>query len=354
MKRKDFLRQITAAGAASALLGFDSLEHKWLPSFQSSPAIIDLHAHPGVFYLRGLKDFPGDEGIRKTVNEMNQGGLTAAFVSTVVDRLVNKRTDTGIVPAREFEKGEAWREYRRQVKELNELCGIMPMRKATTLREITDRNTGKTAIVFACEGGDFLESADQLDEIYNDGVRAVQLVHYAPNPLGDLQTYESQHNGLSATGKSVVKRMNELGMLVDVAHAAYDTVKDVVDTTDKPIVLSHSILKLPEERPISIRAITPEHAKLVASTGGVIGAWPSGFSTSFDDYINNIMRLIDTVGVDHVGLGTDMDSNYKPVLDSYLQLPKWLSALQDKGLSKEEVAKVAGGNVVRVLSLVLK
>lgn len=354
MKRKDFLRQITAAGAAAALMGLDSVERKWLPSLQASPTIIDLHAHPGVFYLRGLKNFQGDAGVRKTVNEMNEGGLTAAFVSTVVDMLVNKRTDTGIVPARAFEKGEAWREYKRQVEQLDELCAIMPMRKATTLKEMTDRSAGKAAIVFTCEGGDFLESTDQLDEVYNDGVRAVQLVHYAPNPLGDLQTYESQHNGLSSTGKGVVKKMNELGMLVDVAHAAYDTVKDVVDVADKPIVLSHSILKLPEERPISIRAITPEHAKLVASTGGVIGAWPSGFSTSFEDYINNIMRLIDTVGVDHVGLGTDMDSNFKPVLDSYLQLPRWLHALQAKGLSKEEVAKVSGGNAERVLQSVLK
>ena len=113
MKRKDFLKQITAAGAATALMGFDSLEYRLLPSFQTSPVIIDLHAHPGAFYLRGLKEFQGDSGVRKTVNEMNEGGLTAAFVSTVVEMLVNKRTDTGIVPAREFEKGEAWREYKR-------------------------------------------------------------------------------------------------------------------------------------------------------------------------------------------------------------------------------------------------
>jgi membrane dipeptidase len=60
------------------------------------------------------------------------------------------------------------------------------------------------------------------------------------------------------------------------------------------------------------------------------------------------------VGVDHVGLGTDMDGNYKPVFSSYLQLPDWVSALQSKGLSESEVAKVTGGNALRVLGRVLK
>jgi membrane dipeptidase len=146
--------------------------------------------------------------------------------------------------------------------------------------------------------------------------------------------------------------MNELGMLIDVAHASEKTVNDVAEKSNAPIMLSHSILKLDEERPIDIRAITPDHAKAVASTGGIIGAWPSGFNTSFEDFIDNILRLIDVAGVDHVGLGTDMDSNYKPVFDSYLQLESWSNALKARGLSDAEVHNVAGGNAVRVLEVV--
>jgi membrane dipeptidase len=65
------------------------------------------------------------------------------------------------------------------------------------------------------------------------------------------------------------------------------------------------------------------------------------------------VRLIDTVGVDHVGLGTDMEGNLKPVLGDYTQLPDWLTALRAKGLSATDVAKVAGGNMQRVLSQVI-
>ena len=91
----------------------------------------------------------------------------------------------------------------------------------------------------------------------------------------------------------------------------------------------------------------------MANTGGVIGAWPSGFNSSFDEFVSNTMRLIEIVGVDHVGLGTDMDGNLKPVLGDYRQLPDWLTALRSKGLSASDVAKVAGGNMQRVLSQVI-
>jgi microsomal dipeptidase-like Zn-dependent dipeptidase len=79
--------------------------------------------------------------------------------------------------------------------------------------------------------------------------------------------------------------------------------------TSAPIILSHSHLQ--SEYSQHPRLITVEHARLVASTGGVIGAWPSGFANrTFADFVDQTMRLVDAVGVDHVGLGTDMDGNF--------------------------------------------
>lgn len=313
----------------------------------------DFHAHPGAFHQRGLDSYAGEGMLSKTVAEMNQARLSGAFFSMVVDMLVNKVTPTGVVPAREFDKGEAWREYKRQLGQLKVMCKELGLRHATRSGDLK-ADAKAVAVFFACEGGDFLESADQLDEVYKDGVRSIQLVHYAPNPLGDLQTYQPQHAGLSALGKQVVKRMNALGMVIDVAHASYETVKQTAEASSAPIILSHSILKVEADRPIAIRAITADHARLVANTGGVIGAWPSGFSTSFDDYVDNIMRLVDVVGVNHVALGTDMDSNFRPVLDSYLQLTTLRDALVSRGLSTSEAQKIMGGNAVRVLENCLK
>ena len=216
------------------------------------------------------------------------------------------------------------------------------------------RNRSQLAAFLSCEGGDCLEgNVGRLDDLYQRGVRSFQLVHYAQNALGDLQTQPPVHNGLSTFGRDVVRRANRLGMLVDVAHAAFSTVKATVDSTTAPIVLSHSHLQ--SESSPHPRLITVEHARLVASTGGVIGAWPFGFANrTFADFVDQTMRLVDAVGVDHVGLGTDMDSNFKPVFSTYRQLPDWIAALRAMGLSEGDVAKIAGGNALRVLQKVLK
>ncbi|MFM8913089.1 MAG: membrane dipeptidase, partial [Flammeovirgaceae bacterium] len=117
--------------------------------------------------------------------------------------------------------------------------------------------------------------------------------------------------------------------------------------------LSHSILKMEADRPIGKRAISAELAKAVASVGGVIGAWPSGFNKSFDEYVENVKRLVDVVGIDHVGLGTDMDANFRPVIDTYKQLPTLQSQLIVKGFSQEDAEKIMGLNAQRVIRQVL-
>jgi membrane dipeptidase len=325
-----------------------------LPFFAGNDHLsFDLHAHPGMF---GLKQYSGDGAVLKTTNDMNAGGLTGAFFSLVADVGIIEIGPTGVKPVRSYAPGEAWTEYRRQMDALKELIKTLPALFGTRVDDLDKAQTSKkVAAYISCEGGDFLDGeASKLDEMYNDGIRSVQLVHYAPNALGDLQTEAPQHEGLSKSGKDVVRRMNKLGMLIDVAHASFKTVQDVAEATQAPVMLSHSVLKMEDDRPLAKRAITPAHAKLVAKTGGVIGVWPSGFNRSFDEFVDNTMRMVDVAGIDHVGLGTDMDVNFKPVFTSYIQLSQWGEALRTKGLSSEEVAKILGGNARRVLAKVIK
>jgi membrane dipeptidase len=315
----------------------------------------DLHCHPGQFFWKGVEGYKGDDGVVKTINEMNEGGLTGGFISMVSDMLVLKRTDTGIMPARKFEPGEAWKDMERQLAIITGLMQTLNAHQGLKVSDLTKDESSNVAFYLACEGGDFIEDdLEKVDQIYESGIRSIQLVHYTPNNIGDLQTHDPIHGGLSDIGKEVVRRMNNLGMVIDVAHASFETVKSIAEVTEYPVILSHSILKMEENRPISARAITIEHAKMVAETGGVIGAWPSGFNRNFDEFVENILRLIDVAGIDHVGLGTDMDSNFQPVMNSYLQLPDWIAALKSKGLTEEETAKVAGGNAFRILEAVLK
>jgi membrane dipeptidase len=102
------------------------------------------------------------------------------------------------------------------------------------------------------------------------------------------------------------------------------------------------------------RLISIEHAKLVASAGGIIGSWPSGIGqASFSDYIDSIQRLVDIVGIDHAAIGTDMDANFKPVLRSYRDWSLIPAALLARGMHDEEVAKIMGGNFLRLFKSTL-
>lgn len=349
LSRKDFLRRSFALTAGAAIAGPTSV----LAQEGTTPRFFDLHCHPGNFYRRGGSAYPGDAAVIARVKEMAAQNMLGACFSLVSDFPLLKLTDKGVETSRAYQKGEGWTEYKRQLAQFKELAGLAPMHIATRAKDLTAK-PGSVAALISCEGGDQLESPDQLDEMHADGVRVVQLVHYAPNAVGDLQTHAAEHQGLSALGKDVVKRMNKLGMIVDVAHASFDTVKAVAETASAPFILSHSLLNIGNDRPIAARTITTEHAKLVASGGGVIGAWPSAYSKDFAEYVDNIMRLVDVVGIDHVGLGTDMDSNFKPVMDRYAQLPDLAEALLKKGLGKKDLDKLAGGNAERVIKKVMK
>lgn len=321
----------------------------------AAPFLFDLHTHPGAFFGKGGPEYAGDAAVLKTVAGMRDAKLTGAFFSLVADAPLLERTPTGIVPRGAYAAGDGAREYRRQLSILRELLTATPAFLATRSSDLLRaQREQKVAAFVACEGGEFLDGmAERIDQLYADGVRSLQLVHYVPSVLGDLQTQPRQHGGLSSLGKTVVKRASAAGMVLDVAHAAFDTVRDVASQTSAPLILSHSILKIDDSRPLAARAISEEHAKLVARTGGVIGAWPSGFNASFGEFVANTKRLIDLVGIDHVGLGTDMDSNFKPVLRAYAQVSDWADGLREKGFTRSEVAKVLGGNMQRVLTQVV-
>lgn len=349
--RRRFLAQ-----SAAALAGAYFAQSQAFAQSPSSYTYFDLHSHPGMFLAKGAREGV-DDAVAKTVKEMNEGGLAGAFFSMVADAPVIKTGNNGIGMNGNYQPGEAWKEYKRQLGILKDYIKSLPVTPALKAADLqTAKKNHKVAAYIGCEGGDFLEGkADRLDEMYSDGVRSIQLVHYHTNEIGNLQTEEAQHDGgLSASGKDIVKKMNKIGMVIDVAHAAESTVKAVVDLSDSPIILSHTVLRIDDSRPLAKRAVTPEHAKLIARNGGVIGAWPSGFSTSFDDFMDNIKRLTDIVGVDHIGLGTDLDGNFKPVMTSFLELTKWSDALKSKGFTEDEVKKITGGNAARVLSKVLK
>lgn len=353
INRRQALQRLGLFSAAIASLLRQPAEAE---SFFTQHPAFDLHCHPGAFHHRGRPDYPGDQAFTKVISDMTAGGLTAAFFSIVGDANLLTMGPKGVVVSdRKLAEGEAWADCEKQLKTFAEFAKRDNVGLVTSTVQMQElRKRGQIAAFLSCEGAHGLEGGlERLDDLYGRGVRSLQLVHYAQNTLGDVQTLPPVYNGLSSFGRDVVRRTNHLGMVVDVAHASFATVKATVEITTAPIMLSHSHLQ--SETSPHPRLITVEHARLVSSTGGLIGAWPSGFANrTFADFVDQTMRLIDAVGVDHVGLGTDMDSNFKPVFSNYRQLPDWAAGLRSKGLSEADVAKVVGGNALRVLGQVLK
>ena len=211
------------------------------------------------------------------------------------------------------------------------------------------RAVGRPALIGTIEGCHFMDGRlERVREVYDRGVRHLQLVHYMPSDLGDQQTEDPRWGGLSPLGAEVIRECNRLGIVVDVAHGTFALVQQAAAMTTTPFVLSHTSLARGPLGPYT-RLISVEHARLMAQVGGVIGVWPSGFSfVDARDWVGGIARMVDAVGVDHVGIGTDMEGGVNEVWDDYADLPAVADLLLRQGFSPAEAGKLLGGNYVRV------
>ena len=283
---------------------------------------IDLHAHPGRCFLAGLADtdpLVGLLGAQEVVSALaaaRAAGLAAVTLSTVADlRVLAPDAEKGLRASRPFQPGEAQADHRRQVEAISRVVAAAGLQVATSAAEIeAAQAAGRTAVLLSCEGGDFLAGRlEPLAAVRAAGVSSLTLVHYRVNDIGDVQTEEHVHGGLTSFGRDVVAECNRLGVIVDCAHATFATTVGVLEHSSQPVMISHSHLDHDDRH--HPRLLSAEHARAVASAGGLIGAWPAGVtSASLADFADEVVRLVDLVGVEHVAIGTDMDANYRPVL----------------------------------------
>ena len=323
---------------------------------------VDAHAHPGRSFVDGAENLSGLVWVyaklgtfeRRTLADMQAGGLSAAAFAAVSDFQVLGTAGEGLAAVRDFGPGEAWASYQRQIGNLKALATRGLVYPVKTLADFqAAKAAAKVGALLTVEGGDFLEGKpERVALAYADGVRSITLLHYRNNELGDTITGNPLHGKLSRAGIAVVKAMNAAGVLVDVAHASQATAVGAINASSKPVIASHLHVHTPKlSHP---RFISPDLAKAVAQTGGgVLGAWPAGIGVvDLNGFVDRAFELVDHVGIDHVCLGTDMDANYKPVFDTYANLPLFVAGLLKRGMHEPEVAKLIGGNFLRVFALV--
>ncbi|HEX8970247.1 dipeptidase [Oryzihumus sp.] len=253
--------------------------------------------------------------------------------------------------------------------------------------------SGRIASLMGAEGGHSIGcSLAALRMLYVLGVRYLTLTHNDNVPWADSATDEPVLGGLSAFGVEVVREMNRLGMLVDLSHVSADTMRDALKATEVPVIFSHSSARalcdvprnVPDDVLGSLRAnngvcmvtfvpefVSPDvaawrrEASAAAAEVGVRSTDYEAFrsfsreyrvahpkpSATLEDVVAHCEHVREVAGVDHVGLGGDYDGTetYPVGLEDVSGYPRLLAALADRGWSDEDLAKLAGGNVLRVM-----
>ncbi len=312
---------------------------------------------------------------------MFEGGLDAAFFSIYV-------------PVSLGESAAAVRRTRRMIDEVKRQVGASPdsiamAYSADDVRRIT--KAGRKAVLLGLESGHALMgSPDTLVALHRAGIRYVTLTHVNSHSWAESSQSPSRFGGLNELGRRMVRRMNELGVAVDLSHASDSTFYDALRVSTAPVMLSHSSARALVD---NVRNINDEMLRALAENRGIIminffdavvnsqlsdslmaavyrrlggrnaslnNIWDVIYElknerglpgASLEDVIDHIDHAVRVAGIDHVGLGSDFDGVFDlPAgLQDVTRLPWITYELMKRGYSEDDLYKILGGNALRVM-----
>jgi membrane dipeptidase len=356
-----------------------------------SSIVLDTHADTTQLLLDGKYDV-GKHNTDGQIDipRMREGGLNAQFFSIWMS---GKITGPTAVP-----------------KSLDQIDAVRTMARthpgdmllAVTAEDVRRAHQqGKIAVLMGMEGGHMINNDLGVLRMYSAlGVRYMTLTHFYNNDWGDSSTDVPAHNGLTDFGKDVVRQMNALGMMIDISHVSDKTFYDALEVSKAPLIASHSSSRALDNHP---RNMTDDMVRALAAKGGVVQVnyersflspeYYAAYKTEvgdisriFDKFnkecgddaacadraqakytdqlvadgklphvsweliIEHIDHFVKLVGADHVGLGSDFDgANMPEGMEDCSKLPKITEALMRKGYSDENIRKILGGNLLRVM-----
>lgn len=382
---------LSACAIVAALMTADDVSAR-ARKLHFSSIVVDTHDDTTQRFLDGKFDIAARNssgGI--DIPRMREGGLGAIFFSIWIPSKITGQAavDRALV----------------QIKAVRQQVRTHPkdLVLATTAAEIREAHTsGKIAALIGVEGGHMINSnLGALREFASLGVRYMTLTHSGNCEWADSSTDKPAHNGLSDFGKEVVREMNRLGVMVDISHVSDKAFYDTLEVSKAPLIASHSSCRALCDAP---RNMTDQMMKDLAAKGGVMqinyhvgflgqefrnvekahpewelaiaaevkkacgeneacqllegdritreyveqGKLPRVEWTAIIDHIDHAVKI---AGIDHVGLGSDFDGANMPYgMEDASKLPKITDALLKKGYSEDDVKKILGENILRVMA----
>ena len=318
---------------------------------------LDTHVDIKVTYATAELD-PGIDNpkLKCDLVKMNKGGMDGVFL--IVYAKQGQRDAEGY--------NKAYETAMVRFNAIKRLTGQMYPERCELATSPDDferiSKTGKRVVMIGVENGFAIgQDLKKLQEFYNLGARYITLTHIGHNDICDssmpreaLGDKKTEHNGLTKFGREVVGQMNRLGMMCDASHISDESFLDLIKASKAPIIVSHSSCRALAEHP---RNLTDEQLVALAKNGGVIQITSvkkfllpaSGVEPDLKTYVDHIEHVVELVGIDYVGIGSDFDggggiegfNDHSEMLNVTIELVR-------RGYSEEDICKIWSGNFLRV------
>jgi membrane dipeptidase len=335
-------------------------------SYHRSLFVANIHGDYGIEFAQA-REQEGERGIvdEQYLPRLEKGGLDFEFYTVGGDHRIFTQDD-------DFTRGTL-RSIDHAYAELtleSERCAIV----RTTADIRAARQRGQKAFLLTIEGAAPIQNdLSLLRNFYRLGLRSVIFTWFRSNPSAD-GVGERRNGGLTNFGRDVVLEMNRLGMVIDICQCAPQTVSDILELSGDPVIASHSNASglYPH-----VRNLTDDQLKCLAQRGGLIGltSFPAHVGkgrVTIENYLDHFDYVRDLVGIDHIAVGLNIvvhksakaqnfyensDIEYSdlwlPGLEDVDEVPNITRGLLKRGYSDEEIRKIMGGNVMRLLEQVI-
>ena len=307
---------------------------------------LDTHCDTPMFFSQDIHFETRDKRILVDLPKMTEGRLDATIMVAYIPQ---KGLETS-------PKGYADGIFDQIERIANENSAVLSIAR-TPADLLANKMAGRKSIMLGIENGHAIEGKiENLEHFAQRGIVYMTLCHNGDNDICDSAKGSQTHGGVSAFGEQVIHRMNELGVMVDLSHAAETSFYNALEISSTPIVCSHSSSKALCNHP---RNLTDEQMKALAKAGGVcqITLYPGFLRTdekaTIMDAMEHLEHAIKVMGIDHVGLGTDFDGDGGvPGLADASELSNFTRQLLLRRYSEADIQKIWGGNFLRVMQQV--